>query len=104
MQYRVVAAEAFSTQRQQLWDLCYRVTGSVSDADVLLRECFSKALERPLVDRDADWRPHLVRSAATLALDALRNRKRRHYIGCWLPSPIETGNAASGGTRNAANG
>ena len=95
MQYRVAAADTFSTQRQHLWDLCYRVTGSVTDADTLLRECFAKAVERPLVDHDADWWSHLVRSAATLAMEALRHRKHRRYVGCWLPSPVETGNAAS---------
>lgn len=98
-QHRVVAADAFSTQRQHLWDLCYRVTGSVADADMLLRECFARAVERPVVHRDADWRPHLIRSAATLAVDALRHRKRRNYVGCWLPSPIESGTAASVGPR-----
>jgi len=101
MPYRVVAADAFSTQRQLLWDLCYRVTGSIADADMLLRECFARAVERPLLDRDADWRPHLLRSAATLAMETLRQRKRRHYVGSWLPSPIETGNAASPGPRSA---
>ncbi len=105
MQYRIVAADAFSTQRQFLWDLCYRVTGTVADADAVLRECFAKAVERPLVDRDADWRPHLLRSAAPLAMEALRQRKHRQYVGSWLPSPIDTGNAASPGPRGeAANG
>lgn len=84
-----------STQRQLLWDLCYRVTGTIGDADRLLRDCFSRAVERPWVDRDADWAPHLMRSAATLSLDALRHRKRRQYVGSWLPSPVETGSAAS---------
>jgi RNA polymerase sigma-70 factor (ECF subfamily) len=99
MQYRVVAADAFSTQRQHLWDLCYRITGSVADADMLLRECYAKAVERPVGDRDSDWRPHLVRSAATLAMETLRHRKRKQYVGCWLPSPVETGNASSPGPR-----
>ncbi len=102
MQYRVVAADAFSTQRQQLWDLCYRVTGSVVDADMLLRECFTRALEQPQSDREADWRPHLVRSASTLAIETLRHRKRRRYVGCWLPSPVETGSAVSPGPRPEA--
>ena len=95
MQYRAVAADAFSAQRQLLWDLCYRVTGTAGDADLVLRDCYARAVERPLVDRDADWRPHLIYSAATLAMDVLRRRKRRQYVGAWLPSPIETGNAAS---------
>ena len=102
MQYRVVAADAFSTQRQLLWDLCYRVTGTAGDADMLLRDCFAKAVEPPPVERDADWRPNLVGSAATLAMDVLRARKRRNYVGAWLPSPIDTGNATSRAPRPSA--
>jgi DNA-directed RNA polymerase specialized sigma24 family protein len=78
------------------------VTGTVGDADMLLRECGAKAVERPLVEREADWRPHLLRSASALATEALRQRKRRQYVGSWLPSPIETGNAASPGPRGHA--
>jgi RNA polymerase sigma-70 factor (ECF subfamily) len=99
MQYPVVAAAAFSTQRQHLWDLSYRATGSVADADMLLPESFSRAVERPLNDRETDWRPQLVRSAAMLAMETLRHRRHRQYVGCWLPSPIETGNASSPGPR-----
>jgi DNA-directed RNA polymerase specialized sigma24 family protein len=94
MLHRVVAADAFSTERRYLWDLCYRATGSAADADMLLRDSFARAVEHPLA-RDADWRLHLTRSAAILAMDALRRRKRRKYIGCWLPSPCETGAAVS---------
>jgi RNA polymerase sigma-70 factor, ECF subfamily len=99
MQYPVVAADTFSTQRQYLWDLSYRATGSVTDADMLLRESFGRAVERPLNDRETDWRPQLVRSAAMLAMETLRHRRRRQYVGCWLPSPIETGNSFSPGPR-----
>jgi DNA-directed RNA polymerase specialized sigma24 family protein len=98
MQYRVVAADAFSTQRKLLWDLCYRVTGTVADADTSLRECFARAVERPSVEHNTEW-PQLVRSAAGLAMEALRNRKRRQYVGSWLPAPLETGSAASPGPR-----
>ncbi len=102
MLYRVVAADAFSTERQSLWDLCYRATGSAADVDMLLRDCLTKAVEHPLVDRDADGRPpHLTRSAAILAMDTLRQRKRRKYVGCWLPSPVETGSGASRGPRSS---
>jgi RNA polymerase sigma-70 factor (ECF subfamily) len=104
MQYRVVAADAFSTQRQLLWDLCYRVTGTVADADMLVRDSFAKAVVRPQIDRDADWRAHLLRPAAALAVEALRKRKRRQYVGSWLPAPIETGNAVSAGPRPEAAG
>jgi RNA polymerase sigma factor (sigma-70 family) len=96
MLHRVVAADALPTQRQSVWDLCYRATGSAADADTLLRDCLTKAVEHPRVDGGADEkRPPLTRSAAILAMEALRQRKRRKYVGCWLPSPVETGSGAS---------
>ena len=96
MLYRVAAADALSTQRQSVWDLCYRATGSAADADMLLRDCLTRAVEHPRVERDAGERPpQLTRSAAILAMDAVRQRKRRKYVGCWLPSPVETGSSAS---------
>jgi RNA polymerase sigma-70 factor (ECF subfamily) len=35
-------------------------------------------------------RPWLVRVAVNLGRDLLRRRRRRSYVGPWLPSPIET--------------
>src|SRR4051794_29837910 len=104
MSHRVIATEAFTGQRQQLWDLCYRITGSVVEADMTLRECFLRAVEQPIVERDVDWGLPLVGSAALLARDALRQRKRRHYVGCWLPSLVETGNAVSARPRVDSDG
>lgn len=95
MLYHAVASDAFAVHRQFLWDLCYRVTGSAVDADALLRDCFTRAVESPLRDRDVDWRAHLTATAARLAAVTLRHRKHRRYLGCWLPSPVETGNGAS---------
>jgi DNA-directed RNA polymerase specialized sigma24 family protein len=104
MQSRAVATDALSTQRQLLWDLCYRATGTVGDADMVVRDCLATSAEWPQIDRDADWRARLLRSVATLAIDVLRNRKRRQYVGCWLPAPVETGDAASAGRPGAATG
>lgn len=95
MLYHAVASDAFAAHRQFLWDLSYRVTGSSVDADTLLADCFARAIESPLHDRDADWRPYLTTLAARLAVATLRYRRHRKYPGCWLPSPVETGNAAS---------
>jgi DNA-directed RNA polymerase specialized sigma24 family protein len=99
MPYRASTSDAFAEHRQFLWDLSYRVTGSSVDADALLRDCFTKALEDPLRDRAADWHGHLTTIASRLAVAALRHRRRREYPGYWLPSPVETGNAASRGDR-----
>jgi len=79
----------FEDHRSSLWGLCYRVTGSASDADDVVQETFIKALEHS-PDRLAEPRPWLVRVAVNLSRDLLRRRRRRAYIGEWLPDPIET--------------
>ena len=88
------AAREFQAHRQFLWGLCYRMTGSSADADDLVQETFVRAIERPPADRDG-WRAWLARVATNLSIDAFRRRKRREYIGPWLPAPIETGDEAS---------
>jgi len=72
-----------------LLGLCYRLTGIAADADEILQETFTRALERPPRRDDLAWQPWLVRVATNLSLDLLRARKRRSDP-CWLPSPIET--------------
>jgi len=81
MPRRVIAADVFTTQRQYLWDLCYRVTGTASDADAVLATCFAKAVDHPAATRYADWRTLLTQSAAMLAVETLRQRKYRNYVG-----------------------
>jgi RNA polymerase sigma-70 factor (ECF subfamily) len=82
--------ESFKVDERFLWGLCYRLTGSAADADDLVQETFVRALERPPRDRSEPLRPWLVRVAVNLGRDLLRRRKRRRYVGPWLPSPIET--------------
>lgn len=100
----LTAAREFETHRTFLWGLCYRMTGSAADADDLVQETFVRALQRPEArraeaglpdDEVHGWRPWLTRVATNLSIDALRLRKRRHYVGPWLPAPVETGDEAS---------
>jgi len=90
-----VYADMFRDHERFLWGLCYRLTGSAADADDLVQETFVRAMERPPARADAPWRPWLVRVAMNLGRDLLRRRKRRAYVGPWLPSPIETGDEES---------
>ena len=76
--------------RGLLFGLCYRMTGSAADAEDLVQETFLRAMERPPADRTRPLRPWLVRVAANLARDALRRRRRRRYVGPWLPEPVDT--------------
>jgi len=66
------------------------MTGSLADADDLVQETFVRAMARPPARTEEPLRPWLVRVAVNLGRDALRKRKRRAYVGPWLPSPIET--------------
>jgi RNA polymerase sigma-70 factor (ECF subfamily) len=86
-----VLADAFRAHERFLWGVSYRLTGCAADADDIVQETFVRAMERPPARTDAPWRPWLVRVAMNLGRDLLRRRRRRAYIGPWLPSPIETG-------------
>jgi RNA polymerase sigma-70 factor, ECF subfamily len=81
----------FQEQRPFLWSLAYRLTGCAADADDVVQEVFVRALERPPADTTRAWRPWLVRVLLNLGRDLLRRRRRRGYVGPWLPSPIATG-------------
>ncbi len=69
------------------------MTGVAADADELVQEAFVRALERQDGLAGADLERWLVRVATNLSLDRLRRRKRRRYVGPWLPSPLETPSA-----------
>src|SRR5262249_44252694 len=86
----MVSAELLESDRRVLWGLCYRMTGNAADADDLVQETFVRALERPPKRTDEPLRPWLLRVAINLSRDLLRKRKRRPYIGNWLPSPVPT--------------
>lgn len=92
--------EAFERHEDFLWGLSYRMTGSAADADDVVQETFARVLAHPPPDHDAPatWRPWLVRIAVNLARDLLRKRKRRAYVGPWLPEPVEMEDAEPLGT------
>ncbi|HYM26275.1 MAG TPA: sigma-70 family RNA polymerase sigma factor [Vicinamibacterales bacterium] len=79
----------FEEHRTFLWGVCYRVTGSAADADDAVQETFIRALKHAPEELE-EPRRWLVTVAANASRDFLRRRKRRSYIGPWLPSPIET--------------
>lgn len=83
-------AREYGAHRTFLWGLCYRLTGSAADAEDLVQQTFVRALSRPPARTDEPWRPWLVQVALNLGRDLLRRRRRRHYEGPWLPSPVET--------------
>jgi RNA polymerase sigma-70 factor (ECF subfamily) len=74
-------------QRRRLWRLAYRLTGSAADADDVVQDTLVRWIEHSAggVQPPDAW---LVRVATHLGIDALRARRRRAYIGTWLPEPV----------------
>jgi RNA polymerase sigma-70 factor (ECF subfamily) len=83
-------ARLFDAQRRSLWALAYRLTGSAEDAEDVVQEAFVRLLSDPPdapFDELGRW---LARVVTNLGLDSLRRRRRRPYVGPWLPSPLPT--------------
>ncbi len=87
----------YREHRSAIWGVCYRMTGCAADADDLVQATFVRAIERPPSDRSRPWRPWLVKVAMNLSRDLLRRRRRRGYVGPWLPSPVEVERAGLDG-------
>lgn len=83
--------DLYADHRRFLWSLCYRMLGSAADAEDVVQDTFIRAIERPPRRVDGPIRPWLVKVALNLSRDLLRKRRRREYVGPWLPSPIDTG-------------
>lgn len=73
----------------KLFALAYRMTGSVSDAEDVIQEAWTRLLDQPAgnVESPAKW---LYRTVSNLAIDSLRTAKRTAtgYHGPWLPEPM----------------
>ena len=81
--------------RKRVWGLCYRMTGSRSDADDLAQEAIARAIEREAqVVRDESLDGWLFRIATTVSLDHLR-RRRGARRPSELVDPVEGIEAAS---------
>ena len=88
--------DAFAAHRPFLWSLCYRLCGDAADAEDLVQDTFVRALQHPPSRTDAPWRPWLVKVALNLGRDLLRRRRRRGYVGPWLPAPVDEPPAPEG--------
>jgi RNA polymerase sigma-70 factor (ECF subfamily) len=83
-------AALFRAQRGRLWGLAYRLTGSAEDAEDVVQEAFVRLVARPPEAAPEAPGPWLARVATHLGIDALRRRRRRAYVGPWLPAPVDT--------------
>ena len=91
----VLLADLYTEHRRFLWSLCYRMLGSAPDAEDVVQDTLVRAIERPPRRTDSPIRPWLVQVALNRSRDLLRRRRRRDYVGPWLPSPIDTGDEAA---------
>jgi len=92
----------YEEHRRFLWGLCYRMTGSAADAEDVVQDTFVRAIEHPPGRPNEPLRPWLVKVALNRARDLLRHRRRREYVGPWLPSPIETDSSSVRAVRATA--
>lgn len=81
---------AYEAHERTLYGLAYRLTGSAADAADLVQEAFARLVERGPPDLSRDVLPWLVRVVVNLGRDRYRRRKRRGYVGPWLPEPVDT--------------
>ena len=82
-------AEQFQTERPRLRALCYRMLGSLSDADDAVQETWLR-LARSDVDAIASLQAWLTTVSARVCLDMLRARtaRREQPLGVHVPDPL----------------
>ncbi len=80
---------AWRGQRRRLIDIGYRMLGSVAEAEDLADEAYARLIQAD-VESINDVTGWLVTVMSRLCLDRLRSadRKRRAYVGPWLPEPL----------------
>ncbi|WP_027341202.1 RNA polymerase sigma-70 factor [Hamadaea tsunoensis] len=87
----MVDSAVFTRHRRLLFDVAYRMTGSVADAEDLVQEAWLRwsATDESTV---ANPRAYLVRTVTNLSLNQLTSARARReaYVGPWLPEPLLT--------------
>jgi RNA polymerase sigma-70 factor (ECF subfamily) len=82
---------AFHEHRRLLFDVAYRMTGSVADAEDLVQEAWVRwaGVDSSMVQNP---RAYLVRTITNLSLTQLTSARARRetYVGPWLPEPLLT--------------
>jgi RNA polymerase sigma-70 factor, ECF subfamily len=82
-------AATFQAQRDRLFGLAYRLTGSSEDAEDVVQQAFVRLMAQPAGRAHDDVGPWLVRVVTNLGIDALRRRRKASYSGAWLPFVLE---------------
>ena len=81
--------QLWQQHRRRMFDIGYRMLGSVADAEDVAAEAYARllAVNREQVADPVGW---LVTVTSRLCVDRLRSaeNRKRAYVGPWLPEPI----------------
>jgi RNA polymerase sigma-70 factor (ECF subfamily) len=87
--------DEIESERRSLLGLCYRLLGTVADAEDAVQETYVRWLRLSDADRAAIRAPGawLMRVAGRVCLDMLGSARarRERYVGEWLPEPVPDG-------------
>jgi RNA polymerase sigma-70 factor (ECF subfamily) len=78
--------------RPRMMSVAYRMLGSVADAEDAVQDAFVRHQTAGGVSSPEGF---LIRTTTRLCIDRLRARRRREYVGPWVPEPVETGGRES---------
>lgn len=76
-----------SSLRPRMMSVAYRMLGSVADAEDAVQDAFLRFQTAGGVSSPEGF---LVRTTTRICIDRLRERRRRGYVGPWVPEPVET--------------
>ncbi|RCG24745.1 RNA polymerase sigma factor SigJ [Streptomyces diacarni] len=86
---------AIMSERHQLINLTYRLLGSLTEAEDVVQETYTRwyamsARERDAIESPGGW---LTTVASRICLDQLGSARarRERYVGEWVPEPLPTG-------------
>jgi RNA polymerase sigma factor (sigma-70 family) len=83
---------AIISERRRLINLCYRLLGSLADAEDVVQEAYARwyAMSRRQQDAIASPGAWLSKVAGRICLDLLRSARarRERYVGEWIPEPV----------------
>ncbi len=85
-------------ERRQLINLAYRLLGSLTDAEDVVQETYTRWYALPARQRDGIGSPGgwLTTVASRICLDLLGSARarRERYVGEWIPEPLPDGTVA----------